>query len=92
MPLNGLWNRLAPFFNAVYARAGFIVQTVLMDNEFEKLQDYSPMLALNIPAANDHVGNVERRIRVLRNDCAASSAHCDIPASRKICSSIYSIV
>jgi hypothetical protein len=37
-----------------------------MDNEFEKLQDYSPMLALNIPAANDHVGNVERRIRVIK--------------------------
>ena len=36
----------------VYARAGFTVQTVLIDNEFEKLKDHVPMLALNIPAAS----------------------------------------
>jgi hypothetical protein len=36
----------------VYARAGFTVQTVLMDNEFEKLKDHVPMLDLNIPAAS----------------------------------------
>jgi hypothetical protein len=46
----------------VYARAGFTVQTVLMDNEFEKLKDHVPMLALNIPAASEHVGDIERRI------------------------------
>jgi hypothetical protein len=36
----------------VYARAGFTVQTVLMDNVFEKLKDHVPMLDLNIPAAS----------------------------------------
>ena len=36
----------------VYARAGFTVQTVLIDNKFEKLNDHVPMLALNIPAAS----------------------------------------
>jgi hypothetical protein len=41
---------------------GFTVQTVLMDNEFEKLKDHVPMLALNIPAASEHVGEIERRI------------------------------
>ncbi len=46
----------------VYARAGFTVQTVLMDNEFGKIKDHVPMLDLNIPAASDHVGEVERRI------------------------------
>jgi hypothetical protein len=37
-----------------------------MDNEFEKLRDHVPMLALNIPAAGDHVGEVERRIWVIK--------------------------
>ena len=46
----------------VYARAGCTVQTVLMDNKFEKLKDHVPMLALNLPAASEHVGEIERRI------------------------------
>jgi hypothetical protein len=50
----------------VYARAGFTVQTVLMDNEFGKIKDHVPMLDLNIPVASDHVGEVERRIRVVK--------------------------
>ena len=37
-----------------------------MDNEFEKLRDHVPMLDLNIPAANEHVGDIERRIRVVK--------------------------
>ncbi len=37
-----------------------------MDNEFEKLHDHIPMLALNIPAANEHVGDVEHHIRVIK--------------------------
>jgi hypothetical protein len=50
----------------VYARAGFTVQMVLMDNEFEKLKDHVPMLVLNIPAASEHVGEIERKIRVIK--------------------------
>ena len=49
-----------------YARAGFTVQTILMDNKFEKLRDHIPMLALNIPAAHEHVGDIEQRIRVVK--------------------------
>jgi hypothetical protein len=37
-----------------------------MDNEFEKLHDHIPMLALNILAVNDHVGDVECRMRVIK--------------------------
>ena len=36
---------------AVYARAGFIVQTILMDNEFNKVIDHSPNVILNTTAA-----------------------------------------
>ena len=50
----------------VYARSGFTVQTVSMDNEFEKLKDHVPMLALNLPAASEHVGEIERKIRVVK--------------------------
>ena len=50
----------------VYARAGFTVQTILMDNEFKKLKDHVPMLALNIPAVSEHVGDIEQRIRVVK--------------------------
>ncbi len=35
----------------VYARAGFQVQTILMDNEFEKVQDYIPTVNMNTLAA-----------------------------------------
>jgi len=64
----------------VYARAGFTVQTVLMDNEFEKLRDRVPMLALNIPAASEHVGDIERRIRVVKE--RARGLVCTLPYPR----------
>ena len=35
----------------VYAHAGFQVQTILMDNEFEKVRDYIPTVNMNTPAA-----------------------------------------
>ena len=59
----------------VYARAGFTVQTVLMDNEFEKLKDHVPMLALNLPAASEQVGKIERRIRVIKEQAWHAHYH-----------------
>ena len=50
----------------VYARAGFTVQTILMDNDFKKVRDHVPMLALNTPAANKNIGDIKRRIRVVK--------------------------
>ncbi len=44
----------------VYARAGFTVQTILMDIEFKKVRDHVPMLHVNTPAASQHVGDIER--------------------------------
>ena len=41
----------------VYARAGFTVQTILMDIEFEKVRDHVPMLDVNTPAASEHRGH-----------------------------------
>jgi hypothetical protein len=53
----------------VYARAGFTVRTILMDNEFEKVRDYLPNVTLNTTAAAEHVGDIERRIRVIKERC-----------------------
>jgi hypothetical protein len=50
----------------IYERAGFIVQTSLMDMEFKKLKDLIPQLTINTTAAREHVGEIERRIRVIK--------------------------
>jgi len=50
----------------VYARAGFRVQTILMDNEFEKVKNHLDIAILNTTAAAEHVGEIERRIRVVK--------------------------
>jgi hypothetical protein len=49
----------------VYAQTRFMVQTNLMDNEFVKLRDHVTMLALNIPVAGDHIGEVKQCIWVI---------------------------
>ncbi len=46
---------LLPCITMVYARAGFRVRTILMDNEFEKVRDHVPMVDMNTPAAAEHV-------------------------------------
>jgi hypothetical protein len=37
-----------------------------MDNEFEKVQDHVPAVNLNTPAASEHIGEIERRIQVIK--------------------------
>ena len=43
----------------VYARAGFRVQTILMDNEFEKVKAHVDTAILNTTATAEHVGEIE---------------------------------
>jgi hypothetical protein len=50
----------------LYARGGFQVGTVLMDNKFEKLQNLVPILAIKTTAAMEHVPEVERKIRLIK--------------------------
>ena len=64
----------------VYARVGFTVQTALLDNEFERLKDHVPMLALNIPAASEHVSEIERRNRFVKE--RARGLVCTLPHPR----------
>ena len=50
----------------LYARGGFVVGTILMDNEFEKVRPLVPGLNLNTTAAKEHVPEIERRIRLIK--------------------------
>ena len=53
----------------VYHRAGFVVTLALMDGEFDGLRgemaEYE--VALNTTARNEHVGDVERYIRTIKD-------------------------
>jgi hypothetical protein len=50
----------------LYARGGFKVGTILMDNEFKKIRPFVPELHINTTAAREHVPEVERRIRLIK--------------------------
>ena len=50
----------------VYTRGGFVVQTMMMDMEFEKLVDLLPDVTINTTAARKHVGEIERKIQVIK--------------------------
>jgi hypothetical protein len=50
----------------VYKRAGFIVRTIMMDGEFEKIKPHLPTVECNTTAAKEHVSKAERTIRTLK--------------------------
>ena len=50
----------------VYNKAGFRVQILLMDNEFEKVRDHIPLVDLNTLAASEHIGEIKCCIRVIK--------------------------
>ncbi len=50
----------------VYKRAGFIVRTILMDGEFEKMKPLLSTVECNTTAAKEHVSKAEHTIRTLK--------------------------
>jgi hypothetical protein len=64
----------------VYARAGFTIQAILMDNKFSKVRDHLPMIPLNTSAAAEHVGKIERRIQLIKE--RAHGIICTLPYPR----------
>jgi hypothetical protein len=50
----------------LYARGGFQVGTVLMDNEFESLRSLVPIIVVNTKAAKEQVTKIECRIRLIK--------------------------
>jgi hypothetical protein len=57
-----------------YRVAGFIVQVALMDMEFEKLKDVLPNITINTTAAREHVGEIERKIQVIKERARGTMA------------------
>jgi hypothetical protein len=53
----------------LYNRAGFIPQCAIMDNEFEPLKKskLAKLLEINTTAKNEHMGEIERKIRHVKN-------------------------
>jgi hypothetical protein len=50
----------------LYARTGLIVQLVMMDQEFDKVENIVNMVKINTTAARKYVGDIERNIRVIK--------------------------
>eukprot|EP00804_Cyclotella_cryptica_P029617 CCRYP_019027-RA/>CCRYP_019027-RA protein AED:0.33 eAED:-0.47 QI:0/-1/0/1/-1/1/1/0/210 len=50
-----------------YSRGGFVVQTALMDREFESVRATCPQLPINTTAANEHVPEIERTVWTVKD-------------------------
>ncbi len=57
----------------IYGTAGFIVQVVMMDMEFETLKELMDNVTLNTTAAREHVGEIERKIRVVKEQARGTT-------------------
>jgi len=52
-----------------YARGGFTVNLILMNQEFDKLDGALGLVEINTTAAREHVGEIEQDIRTLKERC-----------------------
>ena len=60
---------------ALYSRAGYVCQLGLMDNEFEKVKELvADLIEINTTAANEHVPEIERKIRHVKERCRTCKA------------------
>ena len=57
-----------------YARGGFVVNLMLMDQEFEKIKDALPLVEVNTTAAREHVPEIERHIRTIKERVRATTS------------------
>ena len=53
----------------LYAWGCFTIQTILMVVEFKKVRDLVHMVNITISATNEHVGEVKRQIRTIKERC-----------------------
>ena len=56
----------------LYSRAGFIAKTILMDMKFDNVTPELPDVAVNVSTAKEHVAEIERRIRVVKEKTRAT--------------------
>ena len=55
----------------LYSRAGFVTQTILMDMKFNTVIPELPEVNMNTSTTSEHVAEVERCIRVIKERCRA---------------------
>ena len=53
----------------IYRRGGYLVRTALMDMEFKPLTEKMDDVLINTTSAREHVGDVERMIRTIKERC-----------------------
>ena len=63
-----LCDKLRSIMN-IYRRGGYLVKTALMDGEFKPLIDVMDDVNVNTTSAREHVGDVERCIRLIKDRC-----------------------
>jgi hypothetical protein len=64
-----------------YTRTGFIVKVIMMDQEFDKVEDACNMVEINTTAAREHVKEIERFIRTIKERSRALMS--DLPYKYK---------
>ncbi len=71
----------------MYARARFLVRTILMDGEFKKIKDCLPNVECNTTATKEHVSKAERTIQTIKERAQGiigTMPFADIPRRMKI--------
>ena len=58
----------------LYARGGYIVNLIMMDQEFEKVEGELGLVEINTTAAREHVGEIERSNRVVKERARSISS------------------
>ena len=58
----------------LYAQGDFVVQHALMDVEFEKINDFVPLVEVNTTAAREHSELIERKIRYMKEKVRATAS------------------
>ncbi len=58
----------------LYARAGFVVQTILVDGQSEPLKNHLFNVVINTTAGSKHVGEVEQCLRMIKEQARAATA------------------
>ena len=60
----------------LYALRGFVVNMIMLDMEFESVKDHV-LVEVNTTAAREHVGEIERYVRTVKERCRATIS--DLP-------------
>ncbi len=50
----------------LYARGGYTINLIMMDREFEKLEGLLGPVEINTTASREHVGEIERSNRIVK--------------------------